>query len=157
MAQLIAAQPKFIPELIRVQRQGDYDIVTGTRYAQGGSVYGWDLRRKIVSRGANLLAKLALWPQVSDVTGSFRLYKRHVLQGLIEATQSRGYVFQVGRRAVTFADSSQMEIIVRARAAGYSIAEVPISFVDRVYGESKLGSSEIVQYALGILKLVVSV
>ena len=50
-----------------------------------------------------------------------------------------------------------MEIIVRARATGYSIAEVPISFVDRVYGESKLGSSEIVQYALGILQLVRSV
>ena len=139
-----------------MQKQGDYDVVTGTRYAQGGSVYGWDLRRKIVSRGANLLAKLALWPQVSDVTGSFRLYKRHVLQSLIEATQSRGYVFQARERRLPRL-TPQMEIIVRARAAGYSIAEVPISFVDRVYGESKLGSSEIVQYALGILQLVRSV
>ena len=79
-----------------------------------------------------------------DLTRACRLYKAHVLKGLIAATVSRGYVFQ-------------MEIIVRAKAAGHTVAEVPISFVDRLYGESKLGSSEIVQYALGILKLVVSV
>jgi dolichol-phosphate mannosyltransferase len=46
--------------------------VTGTRYLPGGGVYGWDLKRKLISRGANLLAQLALWPGVSDVTGSFR-------------------------------------------------------------------------------------
>lgn len=55
-----------------MQREGDYDIVTGSRYIAGGGVHGWDLRRKVISRGANLLAKLALWPGVSDVTGSYR-------------------------------------------------------------------------------------
>lgn len=140
----LSHHPKFIPEFVRVQQRGDYDVVTGTRYAAGGAVYGWDLKRKIVSRGANLLAKLALWPNVSDVTGSFRLYKRRVLEELIAATKSRGYVFQ-------------MEVIVRARAGGYSIAEVPITFVDRVYGESKLGGDEIVQYLKGILTLVMTV
>ena len=73
-----------------------------------------------------------------------RLYKKPVLQTLIQETVSRGYVFQ-------------MEIIVRARAAGYTIGEVPITFVDRVYGESKLGGDEIVSYAQGILALFRSV
>lgn len=47
-------------------------MVTGSRYIAGGGVYGWNLKRKVISRGANLLAKLALWPGVSDVTGSYR-------------------------------------------------------------------------------------
>ena len=52
--------PKFIPRMIQIQKKGGYDIVTGTRYAGNGGVYGWDLKRKIVSRGANLVADTAL-------------------------------------------------------------------------------------------------
>lgn len=69
-----------------------------------------------------------------------RLYKKEVLQKLIEVNQSKGYVFQ-------------MEMMIRARQLGFTIAEVPISFVDRVYGTSKLGGNEIVQYLKGLLKL----
>jgi dolichol-phosphate mannosyltransferase len=54
--------------------------VTGTRYAQNGGVYGWDLNRKLTSRVANFLAATLLAPAASDLTGSFRLYKREVLQ-----------------------------------------------------------------------------
>ena len=126
--------PKFIAEMIRVQKSRDYDIVTGTRYAGDGGVYGWDLKRKLVSRGANLFADTVLRPGVSDLTGSFRLYKRAVLEKVIASTESKGYTFQ-------------MEMMVRAKAMGCSVAEVPISFVDRVYGESKLGGDEIVEYA----------
>ncbi|GAA99252.1 glycosyltransferase family 2 protein [Mixia osmundae IAM 14324] len=136
--------PKFLPQFIRLQKRRDYDVVTGTRYRIGGGVHGWDLKRKIISRGANLLAKLVLWPGVSDVTGSFRLYKTQVLRNLIDMTVSKGYVFQ-------------MEIIVRARTSGYTIGEVPITFVDRIYGESKLGGDEIVSYAKGIWSLFQSV
>ncbi|KAL5111833.1 Dolichol-phosphate mannosyltransferase subunit 1 [Taenia crassiceps] len=53
----------------------DYDIVTGTRYACGGGVYGWSFKRKIISRGANFLAHLLLLPRASDLTGSFRIDK----------------------------------------------------------------------------------
>lgn len=126
--------PKFIARMIRVQQERDYDIVTGTRYAGDGGVYGWDLKRKFVSRGANLFADTVLRPGVSDLTGSFRLYKRSVLEKVIASTQSKGYTFQ-------------MELMVRAKAMGCTVAEVPISFVDRVYGESKLGGDEIVEYA----------
>jgi len=136
--------PKFLPVMIEKQKQGDYDIVTGTRYAGDGGVYGWDLKRKLVSRGANLFADTVLRPGVSDLTGSFRLYKREVLQRVMSSTESKGYSFQ-------------MEMMVRAKGMGYRVAEVPISFVDRVYGDSKLGTSEIAEYLKGVINLWVKV
>mmetsp|Transcript_7054 Transcript_7054/g.8936 ORF Transcript_7054/g.8936 Transcript_7054/m.8936 type:complete len:176 (+) Transcript_7054:39-566(+) len=68
--------PEAIPKFIAKQKEQDYDIVTGTRYAGDGGVFGWDLKRKLVSRGANFLAATVLRPGVSDLTGSFRLYKK---------------------------------------------------------------------------------
>ena len=136
--------PKFLPRMIETQEKGDYDIVTGTRYAGSGGVYGWDVKRKVISRGANLFADTVLRPGVSDLTGSFRLYKREVLEKVIARTTSKGYTFQ-------------MELMVRAKGMGYNVAEVPISFVDRVYGESKLGQDEIVEYAKGVLALWLNV
>jgi dolichol-phosphate mannosyltransferase len=132
--------PKFIWDMIQLQKTKNYDIVTGTRYAGNGGVYGWDLKRKFVSRGANLFADTLLRPGVSDLTGSFRLYKKPVLDKAIRSTESKGYSFQ-------------MELMVRAKAMGFTVAEVPISFVDRVYGESKLGGDEIVNYAKGVFNL----
>jgi len=133
--------PKFIPEMIRLQGTDDFDIVTGSRYnGNGAGVYGWDLKRKLVSKGANILADSLLQPGVSDLTGSFRLYKRDVLGQTMAKVQSKGYVFQ-------------MELICLAKSMGYTVAEVPITFVDRVYGESKLGGDEIVQYVKGVFSL----
>lgn len=132
--------PKFISEFIRKQKEDDYDIVTGTRYAGNGGVYGWNLKRKVISRGANYVTQVLLRPGVSDLTGSFRLYKKKVLEHLIKSCVSKGYVFQ-------------MEMIVKANQMGYSIAEVPISFVDRFYGVSKLGGNEIWQFLKGLLHL----
>lgn len=136
--------PHHIPEFIAKQKAENLDIVLGTRYAGNGGVYGWDFKRKLVSRGANLLSRVILRPNVSDVTGSFRLYKKDVLKRVILETKSKGYVFQ-------------MEMIVRAREAGYRIGEVPIAFVDRIYGDSKLGSDEITQYAKGVWALFTSI
>jgi len=146
--------PKFIPQFIRLQQAHNLDIVTGTRYrstssphtsdAEPGGVHGWDFKRKLVSRGANFLADLVLNPGVSDLTGSFRLYRRPVLQHIISQTVSKGYVFQ-------------MEMMVRARALGYQVGEVPITFVDRIFGDSKLGANEIVSYAKGVWTLFTTV
>ncbi|EHB02258.1 Dolichol-phosphate mannosyltransferase [Heterocephalus glaber] len=174
----LSHHPKFIPEFIRKQKEGNFDIVSGTRYKGNGGVYGWDLKRKIIrhccglsvyvspkftclefgdeslrssledvtwagpvmGRGANFITQILLRPGASDLTGSFRLYKKEVLQKLIEKCVSKGYVFQ-------------MEMIVRARQLNYTIGEVPISFVDRVYGESKLGGNEIVSFLKGLLTL----
>lgn len=91
-----------------------------------------------------MFADTVLRPGVSDLTGSFRLYKKEVLQAVIARTESKGYTFQ-------------MEMMVRAKGMGFSVAEVPITFVDRLYGESKLGGDEIVEYAKGVLNLWVKV
>uniref|UniRef100_S4P441 Dolichol-phosphate mannosyltransferase subunit 1 n=1 Tax=Pararge aegeria TaxID=116150 RepID=S4P441_9NEOP len=136
----LSHHPKFIPNFIELQKKHDFDLVSGTRYRDGGGVYGWDFKRKLISRGANFITQLLLRPGASDLTGSFRLYKKDILQKLIDSCVSKGYVFQ-------------MEMIIRARQLDYTIGEVPITFVDRVYGESKLGGSEIFQFAKALLYL----
>lgn len=129
----VDSQPKYIPDFIKKQKEGDYDIVTGSRYIPNGGVYGWNFKRKLTSRVANFIADTLLNPGVSDLTGSFRLYKKNVLVTVMKAMQSKGYVFQ-------------MEVIVRAHDMHFTIGEVPIVFVDRMYGSSKMGMNEIVQY-----------
>ncbi|CAI9110911.1 OLC1v1011012C1 [Oldenlandia corymbosa var. corymbosa] len=136
----LSHHPKYLASFIKKQMETGADIVTGTRYVKGGGVHGWNLMRKLTSRGANVLAQTLLWPGVSDLTGSFRLYKKSVLEDVISSCVSKGYVFQ-------------MEMIVRATRKGYKISEVPITFVDRVYGTSKLGGSEIVEYLKGLFTL----
>ena len=136
--------PKYIPKFIELQNKNNYDIVTGTRYLKGGGVYGWNFKRKVISRGANFLAQFLLDPGVSDLTGSFRLYKRHVIDKIITKIISKGYVFQ-------------MEIMVRAINMGYTVGEVPIVFVDRMFGDSKLGGTEVIQYVKGLLFLMTTV
>jgi len=151
----LSHNPRAILEFIRKQKEGDYDIVSGTRYSISKSnnkdkgeecgVFGWDAKRKLTSRGANYLAHVLLNPGVSDLTGSFRLYRKSTFQTLVDSMQSTGYVFQ-------------MEIIVRAKKNGtFKIAEVPISFVDRVYGHSKLGATEIISYLKGLVSLFLTV
>ncbi|WKY04936.1 hypothetical protein Q1695_005723 [Nippostrongylus brasiliensis] len=136
----LSHHPKFIPQMIEYQKKENLDIVTGTRYALSGGVSGWDLRRKTISKGANFLAQFLLNPGVSDLTGSFRLYRKDVLAVLINESVSKGYVFQ-------------MEMMFRASKKGFKIGEVPITFVDRFFGESKLGSQEIIGYVQGLLYL----
>jgi dolichol-phosphate mannosyltransferase len=136
----LSHHPKFIPHMIAVMNASECDIVTGTRYAKGGGVAGWSLSRKITSKGANVLADVLLCPGVSDLTGSFRLYKRSALEAILPKITCTGYAFQ-------------MEIIVLAKKSGYVVKEVPITFVDRLYGESKLGPREIFLYLKGLLTL----
>lgn len=139
----LSHHPKYLPGFLRKQLETGADIVTGTRYVKGGGVHGWNLMRKLTSRGANVLAQTLLWPGVSDLTGSFRLYRKSALEDIISCCVSKGYVFQ-------------MEMIVRASRKGYRIEEVPITFVDRVYGSSKLGGSEIVEYLKGLVYLLIT-
>ena len=140
----LSHHPKFIDDMLKVRRMEGVKVVTGTRYSRGGGVYGWDLRRKLTSRVANLLATIMLWPSVTDLTGSFRLYEREVLGGLVKSCVTKGYTFQ-------------MEMMVRAREGGIQVEEVPITFVDRCFGESKLGAGEIAGYLRGLWTLFTTV
>lgn len=84
-----AAQPKYLLPMIERQAATGCDVVTGTRYHAQGGVFGWDLKRKVTSRGANLLAQLLLQPNVTDLTGSFRLYKRQAFENIIHQVHSK--------------------------------------------------------------------
>ena len=69
--------------------------MSGTRYAGDGGVNGWDLKRKTISRGANFVTQVLLRPGASDLTGSFRLYKKDVLEKLVAATVSKGRIYMM--------------------------------------------------------------
>jgi dolichol-phosphate mannosyltransferase len=111
------------------------DLVLGSRYVPGGRVVNWPWHRAWLSRGGNIYSRLALGVHINDVTGGFRAYRRHVLQALdIDTVASQGYCFQV-------------DLAWRAVRAGFTVAEVPITFTERELGRSKMTSS-IVREAL---------
>ncbi|GIQ82623.1 hypothetical protein KIPB_006239 [Kipferlia bialata] len=132
----LSHHPRDAPKLLRRQRETQCDIVAGNRYGDPsgveGGITGWDMRRKITSRGAHMLI-LPFSPPFTDPTGSFRVYKREVLSKLCKVTQSDGFCFQV-------------ESAILAGRLGYKTDEVPITFVNRVLGESKLGLGEYQRY-----------
>jgi dolichol-phosphate mannosyltransferase len=103
------------------------DLVLGSRYVQGGGVDGsWGLARRIVSRGGSLYASLVLGLRVRDLTGGFKCFRRRVLETIdLDRVGSRGYAFQI-------------ELTYRAVRAGFAVVEVPIRFVDRDAGTSKM-------------------
>ncbi|RID58150.1 hypothetical protein BRARA_F01465, partial [Brassica rapa] len=139
----LSHHPKYLPSSIKKRLEKNASIVTCTRYVKGGGVHRWNLMRKLTSRRANVLAQTLLWPDVSDLTRSFMLYKKSVLEDMISSCVSKCCVFQ-------------MEMIVRATRKGYHIEEVPITFVDRVFGTSKLEGSEIVEYLKGLVYLLLT-
>jgi dolichol-phosphate mannosyltransferase len=109
--------------------------VLGSRYVPGGAVVNWPRRREILSRGGNLYVRVALGLPLRDATGGYRAFRRAVLDGIDYAdVASEGYCFQV-------------DLARRAVAAGFRVVEVPITFVERVRGESKM-NGDIVREAL---------
>ena len=126
--------------MIEKQIANDSDIVFGSRYIKNGGIHGWNLKRKLISRVGNLITTQTLGAYCSDFTNSFRLYKRSAFEELLKVVESHGFGFQ-------------MEIMVRAIWKNMKIDEIPIVFVDRIFGASKLGSNEIYLFAKGIMKL----
>jgi dolichol-phosphate mannosyltransferase len=109
------------------------DLVLGSRYVPGGGVGNWGLGRRIISRGGSLYAQLLLGVPVRDLTGGFKCYRRRVLERIdLDAIKSRGYAFQI-------------ETTYRALRAGFRVVEVPISFVDREVGGSKMSRSIVLE------------
>lgn len=122
--------PFSIPIMFKKATSGrDYDIVTGTRYSKSGMVCDWPFKRKLCSMTANTFARCILGLYTSDLTGSFRCYKTSVLKEIIPKIICKGFGFQ-------------MEVIARAETMNKKIAEIPITFFDRIAGDSKLGFKE---------------
>jgi dolichol-phosphate mannosyltransferase len=117
-------QPEQLPALLAALE--DADLVLGSRWVPGGSVVNWATGRRLLSRGGNLYARLLLGIPVRDVTGGFRLFRRAALEAIDLATvRSVGYCFQT-------------DLALRVVRAGLRVREVPIEFVERVRGQSKM-------------------
>lgn len=118
-------QPEELHRLIEAIAEGA-DLVIGSRYVPGGSIVNWPLRRQVLSRGGNLYIRLLIGLKVSDATAGFRLFRRETLEAIdVESVTSTGYVFQT-------------DMAHRTVAAGLRIVEVPIEFVERERGDSKM-------------------
>ncbi len=126
-------QPGQLPTLLAAL--GDADLVLGSRWVPGGRVVNWPRRRLLLSRVGNAYVRLALGLPVHDATGGFRAFHRETLVRLdLRGVSSHGYCFQV-------------DLVRRAVAAGARVVEVPIEFVERQHGASKM-SGAIVREAL---------
>jgi dolichol-phosphate mannosyltransferase len=123
--------PADVPRLIAAAQEADLAI--GSRYVEGGSVGNWGLVRRAVSAGGSLYARLLLGVGVRDLTAGFKCYRRTVLETIhLEAISSRGYAFQI-------------ETTYRTLRAGFRVVEVPIRFVDREQGGSKMSRSIVLE------------
>jgi dolichol-phosphate mannosyltransferase len=120
-------QPEQLPLLLDALRHAD--LVIGSRWVPGGSVVNWPLHRKALSVGGNLYARVLLGIPLRDVTAGYRLFRRTTLEAIdLGTVQSAGYIFQT-------------DLAFRTLRAGLRVVEVPIEFVERVRGESKMSRS----------------
>lgn len=123
--------PADVPRLIVAAREAD--LVLGSRYVTGGSVRNWGLARHLVSAGGSLYARTLLGVGIRDLTGGFKCYHRAVLERIgLDEISSRGYAFQI-------------ETTYRALRAGFRVVEVPIAFVDRRVGGSKMSWGSVIE------------
>ena len=114
------------------------DVVLGSRNVPGGAIEGWGLGRHLISKGGSLYARTILGVGVRDLTGGYKAFTRHALERIgLSSVRSNGYSFQI-------------EMTYRALLAGLSVVEVPITFVDRRVGQSKM-SRRIFAEAIGVV------
>lgn len=132
--------PKYLPEMIARAERGA-DLVIGSRYTDGGGTENWGLGRRIISKGGGLYARAVLGVPIRDLTAGFLCYRRKVLETLdLDAIRSEGYGFQI-------------EMKYRVLKAGFKVEEMPIVFVDRRVGQSKMSRKIFVEALLMVWKL----
>jgi len=130
----------YLPDFVRLIEQGS-DVVLGSRYTKGGGVENWNLLRKGISRGGCLYARTVLGLPYHDLTGGFKCFRREVLETIeLDAIDTKGYGFQI-------------EMTYRAHKLGFKIAELPIIFVDRKVGESKMSNDIVFEAMKNVWKL----
>lgn len=132
--------PADLPRLVAACENGA-DVAVGSRYVKGGSIENWPLDRHIYSRGGSLYTRFITWMPVKDATAGFVCYKRAVLDDInFDEIKFVGYAFQI-------------EMKFAAWKLGYNIVEVPITFVDRKVGVSKMNTGIVKEGILGVLKI----
>ena len=123
----LSHDPNDVPRLVNLL--DEHDLIVGSRYVEGVSVVNWPIRRLMLSYGANLYSRVITGMQIKDSTGGFKAWRREVLEELdLNAVRSQGYSFQI-------------EMNFRTWCKGFRIKEVPIIFVDRTIGESKMSKN----------------
>ncbi|ACP46502.1 glycosyl transferase family 2 [Sulfolobus islandicus Y.G.57.14] len=135
--------PKYLPEMMKIALNENYDLVIGSRYVKGGGIENWPFSRRIISRGANYLFKLVSHSPINDNTSNYRIYSRKAALLALECDTTNGYEFQI---------CSIFKIIRN----NLTFKEYPIIFVDRKTGKSKLDFREILNWFLYIVKLSLS-
>jgi len=124
--------PEDLPRMVELLDGADgerQDLVLGSRWVRGGSVENWPLRRLLLSRGGNLYTRMALGIDVLDATGGYRVFRASALRRIdLRSVASQGYCFQV-------------DLLWRALQRGLRVAETPITFTERVHGDSKMSGS----------------
>lgn len=124
-------QPEELPRLLTALRGAD--VALGSRWVPGGRIVNWPAYRQLLSRGGSTYARLLLGLPVRDVTSGYRAFRGHVLSaGLLKDVASQGYCFQV-------------DLAHRALRAGHRVVEVPITFVEREHGHSKMSRDIVVE------------
>ena len=124
--------PRDVPRRIAAAENGA-DLVLGSRYVPGGRIPNWGLLRRFISRGGCVYAQLWLQTRLRDLTGGFKCYRRAVLETIdLDAIESRGYAFQI-------------EGTYRTLRKGFRVVEVPITFVDREEGGSKMSKAIVLE------------
>lgn len=117
-------RPEHLPTMLEVA--ADADLVIGSRYVLGGKIVNWPLDRKAISMAGNLYIKLILGMPVNDATAGYRVYRSETLRTIgLDQVESAGYVFQT-------------DLTVRTVRAGLKVVEVPITFIEREIGDSKM-------------------
>jgi dolichol-phosphate mannosyltransferase len=123
--------PADVPRLIAAA--ADADLVIGSRYVEGGSIPTWGVVRRAISRAASIYARLWLRWRVHDATAGFRCFHREVLERIeVDTITAKGYAFQI-------------ETTYRALKAGFRVREIPIAFVDREHGGSKMSKAIVLE------------
>ena len=123
--------PSDIPRLI--EAAGDADLVLGSRYVTGGGTRNWGLVRRLISRGGSVYTAVFLHMGVKDPTGGFKCFRREVLERLdLKGITPRGYAFQI-------------ETTWRVKQLGLRVVEIPITFVDREVGQSKMSRAVVLE------------
>ena len=132
--------PKDIPRLLNSAIKG-YDLVIGSRYIRGGEIVGWPLSRKLISRVANFVVTMVIGRKMCDCTSGFRCYSKDYIKKVLPNLHSPTYEIQI-------------ETLKQARLNGFEIQEVPITFLNRKRGKSKLSKAECKGFLDYILKTI---
>ena len=126
--------PRSLPAL-RAAVDSGADLALGSRYVDGGGTENWGFVRRVISWGGNVYARTILGIPIADLTGGFKCFRREVLEALdLDAVRSEGYAFQV-------------EMTYRAIGRGFRVVEVPITFLERRAGQSKMSRKVMFEFA----------